>query len=321
MPYYTKEEIKKAKQIDLYNYLNQRYPDELIPFSNGTFITREHDSLKKSNGMWYWFSRGVGGKSALDYLMKVKEMSFMEAMKEVLGLPNNSKEYNYQPKKKENVELQLPNKNENCNKVIAYLKNRGIDDEIINECISKELIYESKDKHNVVFVGYDDNYNPKFASERGTNDSRYMHDCYGSNKAFSFKLTDKNKLNDSIHVFESTIDLLSYATLLKRNNIDYHLENLISLAGVYQPAGRIEDSKLPITLALFLNNNQNIENIYLHLDNDQAGRLATQGLKKAIKNIYKVIDEPPKIGKDFNDYLCYIKGIKKNYERRNEYEK
>ncbi len=53
MPYYTKEEIKKAKQIDLYNYLNQRYPDELIPFSNGTFITREHDSLKISNGMWY----------------------------------------------------------------------------------------------------------------------------------------------------------------------------------------------------------------------------------------------------------------------------
>ena len=321
MPYYTKEEIKKAKQIDLYNYLNQRYPGELLPFSNGTFITREHDSLKISNGMWYWFSRGFGGKSALDYLMKVKEMSFMEAMKEVLGLPNNSKEYNYQPKKKENVELQLPNKNENCNKVIAYLKARGIDEEIINECISKELIYESKDKHNVVFVGYDDNYNPKFASERGTNDSRYMHDCYGSNKAFSFKLTDKNKLNDSIHVFESAIDLLSYATLLKRNNIDYHLENLISLAGVYQPAGRIEDSKLPITLALFLNNNQNIENIYLHLDNDQAGRLATQGLKNAIKNIYKVIDEPPKIGKDFNDYLCYIKGNKKNYERRNEYEK
>ena len=321
MPYYTKEEIKKAKQIDLYNYLNQRYPDELIPFSNGTFITREHDSLKISNGMWYWFSRGFGGKSALDYLMKVKEMSFMEAMKEVLGLPNNSIEYNYQPKKKENIELQLPNKNENCNKVIAYLKARGIDEEIINECISKELIYESKDKHNVVFVGYDDNYNPKFASERGTNDSRYMHDCYGSNKAFSFKLTDKNKLNDSIHVFESAIDLLSYATLLKRNNIDYHLENLISLAGVYQPAGRIEESKLPITLALFLNNNQNIENIYLHLDNDQAGRLATQGLKNAIKNIYKVIDDPPKYGKDFNDYLCHIKGIKRKYERRNEYEK
>ena len=321
MPYYTKEEIEKAKQIDLYNYLNQRYPDELVPFSNGTFITREHDSLKISNGMWYWFSRGFGGKSALDYLIKVKEMPFMEAMKEVLGLPNNSKEYNYQPKKKENIELQLPNKNENCNKVIAYLKSRGIDEEIINECISKELIYESKDKHNVVFVGYDDNYNPKFASERGTNDSRYMHDCYGSNKAFSFKMTDKNKVNDSIHVFESAIDLLSYATLLKRNNIDYHLENLISLAGVYQPAGRIEDSKLPITLALFLNNNQNIENIYLHLDNDQAGRLATQGLKNAIKNIYKVIDEPPKIGKDFNDYLCYLKGIKKNHERRNEYEK
>ncbi len=321
MPYYTKEEIRKAKEVDLYNYLSQKYPDELIPFSNGTFITREHDSLKISNGMWHWFSRGIGGKSALDYLIKVKGMSFMEAMQEVLGLPKNYKKYNYQPKKKEKVELQLPNKNENCNKVLAYLKSRGIDEEIINECISKEIIYESRDKHNLVFVGFDDNHNPKYASERGTNDSRYMHDCYGSNKAFSFKLIDNNKMNDSIHVFESAIDLLSYATILKRNNIDFHLENLISLAGVYQPAGNIEESKLPIALALFLNNNQNIKNIYLHLDNDQAGRQASLGLKNAIKDKFKVIDNPPKKGKDFNDYLCYLKGIKRKYERRNEYEK
>ena len=321
MPYYTKEEIKKAKEVDLYNYLNQRYPDELVPFSNGTYVTREHDSLKISNGMWHWFSKGIGGKSALDYLIRVKNMSFMEAMKEIIGCSNSEINYKYQPKKIENIELQLPEKNKDNQKAINYLLSRGIDKEIIDECISKELIYESNEKHNVVFVGFDDNYKARFASERGTNQSRYMHDCYGSNKAFSFKLTDKNKLNDSIHVFESAIDLLSYATILKQNGIDYHLENLISLAGVYQPAKLVEDSKIPITLALFLNNNKNIEKIYLHLDNDQAGRLATKGLKNAIKNIYEVIDEPPKLGKDFNDYLCYLKGIKRNIERRNEYEK
>ena len=30
------------------------------------YCTAEHDSLKISNGKWYWWSRGFGGYSALD---------------------------------------------------------------------------------------------------------------------------------------------------------------------------------------------------------------------------------------------------------------
>ena len=322
MAYYSKEEINKAKELDLYSYLSQKNPDELVHISRGTYATREHDSLKISNGMWYWFSKGIGGKSALDYLIQVQDYSFTDAMAEVLGYSNEKVKYQYEIKKEENIELQLPERNTNNDKVISYLKSRGIDEDIINECINKDLIYESKDNHNVVFVGFDNKYNPKFACVRGTNSSRYMHDCYGSNKAFSFKLESINNSSDSVHLFESTIDLLSYATILKQNNIDYHDENLLSLAGVYQPSKNLYDSKMPIALALFLYNKLNIKKIYLHLDNDQAGRLATVGLKNAAENRYEIIDDPPKYGKDFNDYLCHIKGIKKiNDERRNEYEK
>ena len=317
MSYYSKEEIQKAKQIDLYSYLKQNNPDELIYFSRGTYTTREHDSLKISNGMWYWFSRGIGGKSALDYLINVKEYTFTEAVKELLGYSNEPMKYEY--KNKEVVDLILPEKNINNNKVISYLKSRGIDDEIIMECINKDLIYESKDNHNVVFVGFDDNYNPKYASIRATNKTRYMHDAYGSNKAFSFKLLSKENIS-SIHLFESAIDLLSYATILKNNNLDFSKYNLLSLAGVYQPAKKIEDSKVPISLALLLYNNPSINKIILHLDNDKAGRLATLGLINSLKNKYEVIDDPPKYGKDFNDYLCYLKNIKTNKERGKENE-
>ena len=321
MAFYSKDEIARAKQIDLYSYLKNKNPDELVYFSRGTYTTREHDSLKISNGMWYWFSKGIGGKSALDYLIQVKDYSFTDAMAEVLGYLNEPVKYQYTEKKKENIELQLPEKNENNDKAISYLKSRGIDEDIIKECIDKELIFESKDNHNVVFVGYDMNYNPKFGCIRGTNKTRYMKDCYGSNKAFSFKLESYNKQNDSVHLFESAIDLLSYATLLKIENKNYHDENLLSLAGVYQPSKNLLDSKLPISLALFLYNNKNINKIYLHLDNDRAGRLATEGLKNSIKNIYEVIDQPPKSGKDFNEHLCHIKGIKNfNYERGIEHE-
>lgn len=321
MAFYSKEEIAKAKQIDLYSYLKQKSPDELIYFSKDTYTTKEHDSLKISNGMWYWFSKGIGGKSALDYLITVKDYSFTDAMAEVLGYSNQENKYDYEYKKKENIELQLPIKNDNNDKVINYLISRGIDKDIILECINKDFIYESKDNHNVVFVGFDNKNNPKFACVRATNKSRYMHDCYGSNKAFSFKLESNNKENDSIHLFESAIDLLSYATILKLNNKDYHNENLLSLAGVYQPSKNILESKMPISLALSLYLNKNINKIYLHLDNDEAGRLATLGLKNSIKNIYEVIDTPPECGKDYNDYLCQLKGIKNiNYERRKDYE-
>ena len=34
--------------------------------------------------MWYWFSKGFGGVNALDYLIKVKEYEFTEAVKILL---------------------------------------------------------------------------------------------------------------------------------------------------------------------------------------------------------------------------------------------
>lgn len=56
MAYYTKEQIAKAKQIDLLTYLKNYDPDELVKFSRDTYTTKTHDSLKISNGLWYWFS-------------------------------------------------------------------------------------------------------------------------------------------------------------------------------------------------------------------------------------------------------------------------
>ena len=54
---------------------------------------------------------------------------------------------------------------------------------------------------------------------------------------------------DTMHLFESAIDLLSYATLLKLDGKEWRREHLLSLAGVYQPAKEIEKSKVPAALA------------------------------------------------------------------------
>lgn len=47
--------------MDLFTYLRQHEPHQLEHVAGNTYCTREHDSLKISNGKWCWFSRGRRG--------------------------------------------------------------------------------------------------------------------------------------------------------------------------------------------------------------------------------------------------------------------
>jgi hypothetical protein len=47
--------------------------------------TTSRGSLVISRGMWYWNRGQVGGRSALDYLIKVRGMGFVGAAMTVLG--------------------------------------------------------------------------------------------------------------------------------------------------------------------------------------------------------------------------------------------
>ena len=71
MGYIAADDILKAREMDLMTYLRNYEPQELVRVSGNTYCTREHESLRISNGKWYWFSHDVGGRSALDYLIKV----------------------------------------------------------------------------------------------------------------------------------------------------------------------------------------------------------------------------------------------------------
>ena len=313
MPYIAPEVITEAKRMDLLTYLREFEPGELVKFSRNTYTTKTHDSLKISNGKWMWWSRGIGGKSALDYLIKVRGMDFVEAVQTIMGNGSvsyptyeNSNSYEQQP-------LLPPERSHTSDVVVEYLFGRGIDYEIINECLDKELIIESLPYHNVVFIGYDENKEPKYAAYRATNQSRIMGDCTGSKKQYSFRLTAEN--TGEVHLFECAIDLLSYATLLKLDGKDWRQFNLVSLAGVYSPKQKIEDSKVPVTLSRLLEKDKTIRRIVLHLDNDVAGRKATKALQTILPKEYEVVDEPPAYGKDVNDFLCKRLGIKEKTER------
>ena len=294
--------IEQARQMDLLTYLQHYEPSNLRRVAGNVYCTREHDSLKISNGKWYWWSRGFGGVSALDYLIKVKEYSFVEAVQTLTGEVSNWIPPPPAPKKEEPKELLMPKRFKNCDRVIQYLFGRGIDYQLIQDCVADGTIFESAEYHNAVFVGRDESGTPKYAACRSTLGSSFKQDASGSDKRYSFRLLAREPCV-SVHLFEAAIDLLSYATYLKCEGKDYRKENLLSLSGVYQPKKEMKDCKIPIALTTFLSANPQIKTIVLHLDNDKVGRLCTATLKELLQKDYKIVDDPPPVGKDFNDFL------------------
>ncbi|MBQ9298827.1 MAG: DUF3991 and TOPRIM domain-containing protein [Clostridia bacterium] len=310
--YIPKEIVNKAKEIDLLTYFMNNNPAELVRKGADTYSLKTHDSVIISNGLWHRFSTNEAGKTALDYLMKVEKMTLQEAVSSILNRDITTyikveNKFNKVPKI-----LVIPEKAESNKEVIEYLKNRGIDEDIINYCVENNLIYQENKTNNVVFLGYDNEGNIKYAGCRSTNEKKIMRDAKGSSKEFSFRLLSNIK-NNSLHLFESSIDLLSYATLLKIKGYDYKNQNLLALAGVYQSSKNIENSKVPIAVQSFLDKNKNIQDIVLHFDNDRAGRDATKALIIALRK-YNIYDIPAPYGKDINDYLCYKLGLKKRQE-------
>lgn len=312
MPFYTQDVIERAREVDLFTYLQTYEPQELVHVSGNIYCTREHDSLRISNGKWCWFSRGIGGHSALDYLIKVKGCSFMEAMEAVVG---QSEIQTYAPlapihREEKPKHLLLPRVAPDNRQMVGYLSSRGIAQEVIDFCIQTGRIYESwsKGHSNVVFVGFDKNEKARFGCLRGIGEARFHGDLSGSDKHFSFVLPACVE-NTAVHLCESAIDVMSYATLCQLDGVDWRRHNLLSLAGVYQPKKVLAESKVPVALTRFLEDHPHVKTVYLHLDNDTAGRLAAKAITAVMPKEIQVANRPPPNGKNVNDYLCHRLGI------------
>ena len=316
MAYIPTELVAEARQVDLLTYLKNYEPYELVEVCRNTYTTKSHDSLKISNGLWYWFTKGVGGKSAIDYLIKVRNFTFINAVQTVLGNIRVQAPVQYKQQEKDKEKhLKIPVKAVNNDRAINYLLSRGIDKDIINYCIENKLLYQEEKTNNVVFIGYNNDNIPSYAFCRATNQERFMREATGSNKRYSFKIK-ADKESNIVHLFESGIDLLSYATLLHLENKNWRAENLLSLGGIYSSKYDVEKTKIPVSLTEFLERNPNINEIYLHLDRDLAGRNASSFFQQVLSKNYKVYNHTIPFGKDVNEYLCLKTDIKKIEKER-----
>lgn len=293
--YVTESEIRAAKQMDLLTYLQIYEPHELVKEGTGHH-TRTHDSLKISNGMWHWFSRGIGGKTALDYLIHVKGMDFVPAVQSLCGVRGILPLTSSQPRKEMKV-FYLPPAYPDCQRVIRYLRQRGISLEVIHRCIDEGILYEADRYHNAVFVGKDGEDVPRYAMQRSTGEKTLKLEVDGSDKRYCFSMKGTG---DMLIVSESAIDALSMATIMKQAGKPWRAYHYLSLGGV---SIKKQSDVLPMALKQYLSDHPEIRRIRLALDNDKIGRGAAEQIMGALTDQYEMSASFPKHGKDFNEQL------------------
>ncbi len=291
--YVTASEIRAAKEMDLLTYLQTYEPQELVRDGAG-YRTRTHDSLKISHGMWHWFSQGIGGRTALDYLIHVKGMDFVSAVRLLCGgqrdLPRSEEATKPRP-------FVLPPRYPDCARVVRYLKRRGISGEVLRRCIDEDILYESDRYHNAVFIGKDEAGTPRYAMQRSTGQRPVKLEVEGSDKRFSFSLEGTGVM---LMVAESAIDALSLATMMQQAGKPWRNCHYLSLGGV---SVRKSGNQLPLALNQYLAAHPQIHRVRLALDDDEAGRGAAQQILAILDRQYDASAVFPEKGKDFNEYL------------------
>ena len=292
MPGVSREQIDAAKQMTAIEFLRRYRPGELIKAeSRGEFQLREHDSFKinERTSLWHWKSRDVGGKSALDYLVKVEGMKFVDA---VSALCEEAPSYippvsqPEQPK-----EFFLPPAAENNRRVFAYLLKRGISHKVIEACVRAGILYESADYHNAVFVGKDKTGTARYAFLRGTytKGKPFKAEVSGSDKRFCFFLPPKGE-SKKLAVYEAAIETMAHLTLEK--TVDKYR---LSLGGISAPkeGEKAYSFKKPTALESFLTRHPEIEEIEICLNNDFAGRWAAEHIEKEYRDRYRIKENLP----------------------------
>ncbi len=315
----SQEEISDIRNQDMVEFLRSQ---EGFSFKRvGSYVKGvEHDSLviNPDHITWHWYSRELYGKGAIDWMEKVHDLDFKEAIRYLAeGIPHI---LNEEPIKKpqlqenETAAFELPTKlNGSCKQLFAYLiKTRCLPPDIVTYCVQQHHIYQDE-KNRVIFCGRDKSGECKFAEAKFTYTYQkyYPQNIAGSNKRYSFFIPAQhgcaNYTPETICVFEAPIDLLSHGALMQmvakkqlenmgRGN-EYRSDcwlsvNRVSLSGVSD-----------LALSQRLEDNPQIKNIVLCLDNDEKGQQACQRIMDKYKDRYRIRISKPPCGKDWNDTL------------------
>ncbi len=262
--HFTEEQKQRANAVDLVEFL-QRQGEKLLPSGREKRLASDNSITIRGNE-WYDHALEQGG-FAIDFVQSFYGLSFPEAVAKLLG-GEQGEVYSKAKERKQTEQkpFELPSMNSDMRRVFAYLiKSRYLDRDVVSFFAKKKLLYESceqsadktKEYHNAVFVGYDENGVPCHAHKRGiySNGKSFKGNVESSNPCHSFHYTG---ISNRLYVFEAPIDMLSFITIYKNTNWQEH--SYVALCGVSEQA-----------MLKMIENNPSLNQVILCLDYDTAG--------------------------------------------------
>ena len=265
--HFTKEQREQARRTDLANFLISQ--GEKVKKSGSEYEWLDGSQKVTIRGhLWYHQYEQKGG-DAIDFIRKFYNKDYAEAVQMLLS-NYGGQIVNLQTTEREQKPFILPPRNDRMSRVFSYLLlTRGINKDVLYEFVRKEMLYESADFHNAVFVGYDSNGKPRHAHKRGTVTSNpYKGNVAGSQPEYSFHF---NGTSEKLFLFEAPIDMLSY--------ISMHKENWKSHS--YAASCSVSDR----VLFQCLQDNPNIKNVFLCFDNDEAGQTVNKRIAEKLNSM------------------------------------
>lgn len=293
--HFTDEQKYRANAVDLVNFLQMQ--GEQLMRSGREWRWKRHDSVTVKGNRWFRHSSRQGGL-AIDFVQEFYGLPFPDAVSLLLGGEQGAafKQSDKKAPEPERKEFLLPEAADNMRRVYAYLlKQRYIDRDVLTHFVREKKIFEDKQYHNVVFVGFDGNGTARHAHKRGTysNAAGYRGNVEGSDLKYSF---NHHGTSDTLYVFEAPIDMLSYISLHQRG---WQQHSYVTLDGVAEHA-----------MLHVLSRNNHLTNVVLCLDHDPAGIEATGRLAEILcDNGCDRISLLQSTYKDWNENLKAQNGI------------
>ena len=243
-----------------------------VVLQGNQYYLKEHDSLYisvREPWKWYRFSTGEGGK-AIDFCMKVLQMSFSEAVQALTGsVPAPA-----------SGSAPVPD----ARRVIAYLcQKRCISYDVVKHLLEMHKLLQDE-RGNCAFLVQDFDGSQIGAEIHGTGDKRYKALSFaGRFEGYGFTLRTQHI--NTVCYFESAVDLISFCEIFYQKITNYLL---VSMGGLRSQTVQKYQERYPDARHL------------LFVDHDIAGKEFSCRVGLSVKY--------PEYGKDWNEYLQYLRG-------------
>ena len=291
----TKKQRYLAGRTDLVALLRSR--GETLKKLGSEWEWKFHDERVTIRGHLWFDQYTQKGGDAVDFFRYFYGESEEQAAAMLLNcslsdlekLPARSPPSLSRSKQEEPKHLEIPPAHKDMRRLFAYLcQTRGIAPEVVSAFARKDLLYESANHHNAVFVGRDEQGEIRHLHARGTlTGSHFRQTLPGSEKEYSFHWPGTS---GKLYAFEAPVDMLSYISLHPEG---WQNHSYVALCGV---------SAAPIHHLLVTQSQ--LEEVTLCLDSDKAGHKAARRIAAELLrewNITVSAEFPSQ--KDWNDEL------------------